>query len=532
MNCVADVSETARRWLDAEPDDDSRAELTELLDGPEPELAARFAGRLQFGTAGLRAAVGAGPLRMNRLVVRQAAAGLASYLLETDPTVRERGIIIGFDARRKSDLFAIDTARVCAQVGIPARLFDQLVPTPVLARSIVEVGAAAGVMVTASHNPPADNGYKVFLDDGSQIVSPHDTDISAHIDRFDPTEVELASPDNERIIRVGDDLIERYLAAVPQVRVRPEVTDVAVAYTAMHGVGGALVQRAFASAGLPAPHVVERQQQPDGSFPTVSFPNPEEPGAMDLLLKLATDVDAEVAIANDPDADRLGVAIPQPDGSWRKLQGDEIGWLFADYLLRHTVGDDRFVVTTLVSSSLLAKMAARHGVTSTETFTGFKWIAHEIREHPERRFIFGYEQALGYLVATPPRDKDGITAAVLFAEMAAVAKSEGRTMQGWLDDIAAEYGRHVPGEASVRMAPTDAAARVAALRHDPPVMIGGATVLQTTDYPEANLLRFQLDGDVRVQVRPSGTEPKVKIYGEAVDADPMPYVDALANLLC
>jgi phosphomannomutase len=238
-----------------------------------------------------------------------------------------------------------------------------------------------------------------------------------------------------------------------------------------------------------------------------------------------------LAIANDPDADRLGAAIPQPDGTWRRLGGDEIGWLFADYLLANTEGDDRLVVTTLVSSSLLGKMAAAHGVMVAETFTGFKWIARAVLDRPDRHFIFGYEQALGYLVAPRPLDKDGITAAVLFAEMAAVAAAEGRTLQDWLDDIAARYGHHMLADASVRMAPEDAAARVAELRAEPPTEINGRAVVATEEYPEANLMRFELEGGVRVQIRPSGTEPKVKLYGEAVDADPLPFVDALAALL-
>ncbi|MDJ0767722.1 MAG: phospho-sugar mutase [Ilumatobacter sp.] len=526
-----DLRSTAGRWLAAEPDDDIRTELQALIDGDADELAARFADRLQFGTAGLRAAVGAGPLRMNRLVVRQAAAGLAQYLLDTDPLARERGVVVGYDARRKSDVFAADTARVMAAVGIPARLFDQQVPTPVLAWSITHLGCAAGVVVTASHNPPADNGYKVYLGDGAQIVPPHDVGISACIGRVDATSVPLAPDDDPLISTVGDELVDAYIASVPAVRRRPDVAGVPVAYTAMHGVGGETVLRAFEAAGLPAPAVVAEQFEPDGSFPTVSFPNPEEPGAMDLLMSVAQSSGAHAALANDPDADRLGVAIPQADGSWRRLGGDEIGWLFADYLLGSDTGADRLVVTTLVSSSLLGKMAAAHGVHAAETFTGFKWIARAVHEHPDLRFVMGYEQALGYLVAAAPLDKDGITAAVLFAEMAAVAAAEGRTMQDWLDDLASRFGRHVLADAAVRMQPADAAAKVAALRAAPPAAIGGRAVVATDEYPEADLVRFELEGGVRVQIRPSGTEPKVKLYGEAVDEDPKPFVDALAALL-
>lgn len=527
----ASVREQAEGWLAAEPDADIRDELRLLIDGPPAELAARFDGRLQFGTAGLRAAVGAGPLRMNRLVVQQAAAGLARYLLDTDPRARERGVVIGYDARRKSDLFAADTARVMVAHGIRAMLFDRKVPTPVLAWSITELDAAAGVVVTASHNPPADNGYKVYLGDGCQIVPPHDTGISACIERVDPTAVAMSPPDDPLIETLDDGLVAAYVAAVPAVRRRPDLAGVPVAYTAMHGVGGSVLMRAFEAAGLPAPHAVTEQFEPDGTFPTVSFPNPEEPGAMDLLMAKARAVGAHAAIANDPDADRLGAAIPQPDGSWRRLGGDEIGWLFADYLLSQGSGDDRLVVTTLVSSALLGKMAKAHGVHAAETFTGFKWIGRKVLDHPELRLVLGYEQALGYLVAQRPLDKDGISAAVLFAEIAAVAAAEGRTLQAWLDDIASRYGRHVLAEASVRMSPADAAAKVRALQADPPSSIGGRAVLSTEEYPEADLLRFELEGGVRVQIRPSGTEPKVKLYGEAVDEDPAPYVAALQALL-
>ena len=527
----ATARETAERWLAAEPDDDMREELATMLAGPDEELEARFTGRLQFGTAGLRAAVGAGPQRMNRLVVQQAAAGLVDYLLVHAPHAAERGVIIGYDARRKSDSFALDTARVCAARGVKAMLFDRVVPTPVLAWNITETGAAAGVMVTASHNPPEDNGYKVYLDTGSQIVPPADALISSHIDAIDPCSVALAPADDPLIQRLGRDHIERYLAFVPTVRLCPEVAGVPVAYTAMHGVGGATLLEAFDVAGLPVPAVVPEQQEPDGRFPTVHFPNPEEPGAMDLLMARAAASGALLALANDPDADRLGAAIPTPEGGWRRLGGDEIGWLMADHILRHTSGDDRLVVTTLVSSSLLGRMAAARGVTCRETFTGFKWIGHTVLEHPDERFVFGYEQALGYLVAGQPLDKDGITAAVLMAEVAAVAAEEGVTLQDRLDAIAAEFGRHVMAELSVRMPPADGAAAVARMRAEPPTSVGGRAVTGVEWFEEAGLLRLRLGDDVRLQVRPSGTEPKVKLYAEGIGEDPAPLLAALAALL-
>ena len=514
----------AEKWLLAEPDEDMRQELQALIDGSGQELDERFSGRLMFGTAGLRAEVGAGPNRMNRLVVRQAAAGLVDYLLRGVEGSAEAGILIGFDERRKSDVFAFDTARVAAARGMKAMLLPQLLPTPVLAWNISRLGVAAGVMVTASHNPPRDNGYKVYLGSGAQIVPPHDELISDAIESFDATSIELASEDSPLIQILGDECIDEYIKWLPSVRLCRDVPRIKVAYTAMHGVGGDTALRAFASAGFDQPVVVASQQEPDGSFPTVSFPNPEEPGAMDLVIDLARRSGAAIALANDPDADRLGVAIPvtgETSGEWRLLRGDEIGWLLGDHILRHTNGDDRLVVTTLVSSSLLGKMAHKHGVAFEETFTGFKWIADAAMKRSDKRLVFAYEQALGYLVADQPLDKDGISAALLMTEIGTLAVHDGVTVQQRLDQIAAEYGQHVTAELSVKMSPSDGAAVVEELRANPPMMIGGRQVVGVEDFPEANLLRLWLDEvggrGVRLQIRPSGTEPKVKLYGEAVD---------------
>ena len=514
----------AEKWFLAEPDEDMRRELQSLIDGSSNELEDRFNGRLMFGTAGLRAEVGAGPNRMNRLVVRQAAAGLVDYLLRTVEGSAEAGILIGFDARRKSDVFAIDTARVAAARGMKAMLLPQVIPTPVLAWNITRLGAAAGVMVTASHNPPQDNGYKVYLGSGAQIVPPHDSLISDAIESFDPTLIELAPEDSPLIHLLGLECVDDYVNWLPSVRLCRDLPTVKVAYTAMHGVGGDTALEAFAAVGFDVPIVVEAQQEPDGSFPTVSFPNPEEPGAMDLVIELAQKIGADLALANDPDADRLGVAIPtgkDPTREWRLLRGDEIGWLLGDHVLRHTSGDDRLVVTTLVSSSLLGKMARKHGVAFAETFTGFKWIADAVVRRPNTRLVFAYEQALGYLVADRPLDKDGISAALVMTEIVALAKRDGVTLQDRLDEIATEYGQHVTAELSIKMSPSEGAAVVEQLRAHPPEMIGGRRVAGIEDFPEANLLRVWLDEvggrGVRLQIRPSGTEPKVKLYGEAVD---------------
>ncbi|MGD9703930.1 MAG: phospho-sugar mutase [Acidimicrobiia bacterium] len=518
-----ELRDRAAAWIAVDPDPDTRAELERLVAADDGAgVADRFDGRLQFGTAGLRGALGAGPMRMNRVVVRRAAWGLVQYLLRTDPRTAERGIVIGYDARRNSDVFALDSARVAAALGVRSMLLPHRLPTPVLAFSITELDAAAGVMVTASHNPPQDNGYKVYLGDGAQIVPPHDTGISAEIDRA-PADVPVSAEDDPLISTLDGAVIRAYVEAI-----RPATaTDVRVAYTPMHGVGGEVLLAAFEHAGLPAPHVVEAQFQPDPSFPTVSFPNPEEPGAMDLLLELAASCAADIALANDPDADRLGAAIPTPDGGWRRLGGDELGWLLADHLLSTTTGGDRLVITTLVSSTLLGEMAAAHGVRYAETFTGFKWIARMVLDHPEWQFLFGYEQALGYLVASRPLDKDGISAAVMMAEVAATAKASGETLQQRLDAIADRYGRHLTQEHSIKMDPAVGAVAVAAMQAKPPAELAGHPVTEVTWFEEAGLLRLQCGPTARVQVRPSGTEPKVKVYAEAVGADPAPLVDAL-----
>ncbi len=528
-----DLIARAEAWRDEDPDPDTRAELQTLIDaGDQAGLADRFSGRLEFGTAGLRGELGAGPMRMNRVVVRRAAAGLARWLLATIPDAAQRGVVIGFDARHNSDVFAADSAAVFAGAGIRALLMPHRVPTPVLAFSTIELGTAAGVMVTASHNPRRDNGYKVYLGDGRQIVTPIDTEISAAIDAVGPLAgVPLASGDDPLIVRLDESPIEAYLAHVPSVRLVPDANDVRIAYTALHGVGADVALAAFERAGLPAPAVVTAQLEPDPEFPGLPFPNPEEPGTLDLLLAEAAASGADIAIANDPDADRLGAAIATPDGQWRRLGGDEIGWLLAEHILGHTEGADRLVVTTLVSSALLGRLAADAGVHYAETFTGFKWIAQTVLDHPGERFVFGYEQALGYLVTDRPLDKDGITAAVLMAEVAAVARRDGVTLQDRLDALAQRYGRHVTAERSVPVDPAQAPVVMAKLRANPPVALAGAAVTRTEEFPAAGLIRFECGADVRVQIRPSGTEPKVKIYVEVIDADPAPFLDAAAALL-
>ena len=508
-------------WIDNDPDAKTANQLTQWLkEENQTELERCFAGFLQFGTAGLRGPMGPGPSCMNRAVVSRTASGILAFMKKNNLS----SVVIGRDARHESEAFAKDSAEIFAGGGMKTYVLPRVLPTPVLAFALNKIKADVGIMVTASHNPPQDNGYKVYLGSGAQIVPPHDSLISDAIESFDPTIIELAPEDSPLIHLLGLECVDDYVNWLPSVRLCRDLPTVKVAYTAMHGVGGDTALEAFAAVGFDVPIVVEAQQEPDGSFPTVSFPNPEEPGAMDLVIELAQKIGADLALANDPDADRLGVAIPtgkDPTRDWRLLRGDEIGWLLGDHVLRHTSGDDRLVVTTLVSSSLLGKMARKHGVAFAETFTGFKWIADAVVRRPNTRLVFAYEQALGYLVADRPLDKDGISAALLMTEIVALAKRDGVTLQERLDEIATEYGQHVTAELSIKMSPSEGAAVVEQLRAHPPEMIGGRSVVGVEDFPEANLLRVWLDEvggrGVRLQIRPSGTEPKVKLYGEAVD---------------
>ncbi|MGW3766404.1 phospho-sugar mutase [Actinomadura verrucosospora] len=512
---MSDLRARAGEWLAQDPDPATRAELRAILDaGDEAVLADRFGTRLEFGTAGLRGELGAGPNRMNRVTVMRAAAGLAARL----PAGGR--VVIGFDARHGSRRFADDTAAVLSGAGLRPEVFADPVPTPVLAhftRAFDDI--VAGVMVTASHNPPRDNGYKVYWADGAQIVPPTDAEISAAIDavgRVDELPLGEGWPVHE-----GAGL---YLDAVSSLRLGGD-RDVSIVYTPLHGVGRDVLLAAFERAGFPAAAVVPEQAEPDPDFPTVDFPNPEEPGALDLALGLAEARGADLVIANDPDADRCAVAVPGPSG-WRTLTGDEVGGLLAEHVLRHTTGDDRLVATTIVSSSLLRSIAAAHRVRFAETLTGFKWIMKA--GGPGLRMVFGYEEALGYSVGDDRgvlvNDKDGIGAALAVAALAADARRDGRTLLDLLDAQARRYGLHATSQLSVRVSDLSLiTAAMARLRSDPPRELGGRRVesfddlaLPAGDLPPTDGLRFRLAGGSRVVVRPSGTEPKLKCYLEVV----------------
>ena len=515
-----DLLDTARAWLADDPDPATAAELGELIRraeagdaGAAAELADAFDGTLQFGTAGLRGRLGPGSNRMNRVVVARAAAGLAAYLVANNAT----SVVIGYDARRNSAVFARDTAAVMSGAGITAMVLPSALPTPVLAFAIRELGCDAGVMVTASHNPPDDNGYKVYLGDGSQIVSPADGEIAACIAAVGP----LASiPQSDDFQTLDGAVLDSYVArAVSLLGDGPR--EVSAVYTAMHGVGGEVFLRVVTGAGFAAPATVAKQFDPDGRFPTVNFPNPEEPGAMDLALADARARNADVIIANDPDADRCAVGIRSGD-DYRMLTGDEVGallgWWIAERGRRAGKPVEGVYAQSIVSATLLECIAVDAGLGYATTLTGFKWIA----KVPGLRF--GYEEALGYCCDPDAvRDKDGITASLLMLEMVAGLKGEGRGVQDVLDDLARTFGLYATSQLSVRVSDialiADAMAR---LRADPPTSLGGRDVVCMDDLekggddlPPTDGLRFTLK-DARVIIRPSGTEPKLKCYLQVV----------------
>lgn len=522
---LAPTVAAARAWLADDPDPATRAELAAVLAAVETgdaaaaaDLADRFSGLLEFGTAGLRGALGAGPNRMNRVVVRRAAAGLTAFLQESLGR-RDVTVVVGFDARHGSDAFARDTAGVVEAAGGRAMVLPRALPTPVLAFAVRHLGCDAGVMVTASHNPPQDNGYKVYLGDGSQIVPPADAQISAAIDRF-PTAASVAIVD-DGWETLGDDLVEAYVDAAARVVPDTAPREVSIVHTALHGVGDEVLRMAFTAAGFADPAGVASQRRPDPEFPTVSFPNPEEPGAIDAALELARELSPDVVIANDPDADRCAVAVDDPvAGRWRMLRGDEVGALLGAEALAHRHGEpDAVVACSIVSSQLLGAMARAAGVRHEETLTGFKWISRV------PGLIYGYEEALGYCVDPGTvKDKDGITAALVVAAMTARLHAQGRTLLDVLDDLAREHGVHATDSFSVRVADLSLIPELMTrLRTQMPDTVAGQPISRTDDLsrgdgglPPTEGLRWFLADGTRIIARPSGTEPKLKVYLEAV----------------
>lgn len=523
----------AQAWLTQDPDPVTQAEATALLDrvaaaepGAVEQLSEQFGQRLGFGTAGLRGALGAGPNRMNRVLVGQAAAGLAHYLLgRTAPGAQL--VVIGYDGRVNSEVFAHDSAAICAGLGLRAVLLPRALPTPVLAFAVRHLQAAAGIMVTASHNPPQDNGYKVYLggdDHGSQIVPPADAQIAASIQNVAETTsfAELPRGDFET---ADESVLDAYVAATAKL-LQPGAVRPRFVYTAMHGVGYETFMRVLNAAGYPRPEAVPEQRDPDGAFPTVAFPNPEEPGALDLSFALATREGVDLIVAHDPDADRLAVAIPEGNG-WRRLSGNEVGLLLgwrSAALAGRAAGDGAPTGTlacSLVSSPGLRAIAEHFDLDFVETLTGFKWISRV------PGLVFGFEEALGYLVnPSDVRDKDGISAAAAFLSQASAFASTGSNIAAQLDELVATIGCFASAQVSVRVSELSAIAdTMTRLRTHPPTEIGGMRVDHIDDLsdgyaelPPSDVLRMWMADGSRVIVRPSGTEPKLKVYIDAVSA--------------
>lgn len=534
------LEERARAWARDDPDPKDRAEIESLLaagtNEARGELEDRFSGRLHFGTAGLRGQVAAGPNRMNRAVVRATTVALAAWLARHKERELSRGVVVGCDARHRSSELADEATAVLTGAGISVhRLADQR-PTPLLAFAVRHLGAVAGVMITASHNPPADNGYKLYLGDGAQIVPPVDAEIEALIDQVGKLgEVVLGDLHGPLVVHHDADVLEAYLDVVVHATPateRPE-RPLSVVYTPMHGVAGSVLLEAVRRAGYPPPEVVRAQFEPDPDFPTVAFPNPEEPGALDLAIARAVEVGADLVLATDPDGDRLAVAAPEPpDGAWRRLTGDEVGVLLGSFVVERTAGvDGRLVASSIVSSSMLGTIAAEAGVAFVATLTGFKWIVRAVDAVPGSRLVFGYEEALGYSVGDAVHDKDGVSAALAMLGLAGELRSQGSDLFSRLDTLALRHGLHLSAQRSVRLDGAQAASVTARLRAGPPEEIAGDRVERVVDLAPgiawqeglpalvpADVLAYFLASGARVIVRPSGTEPKVKCYVQVVHA--------------
>ncbi|PAR34180.1 phospho-sugar mutase [Vibrio metoecus] len=529
-------------WLARDPDPKTRQELQQLIDTQQDaQIAERFQSRLEFGTAGLRGKVGCGPNRMNRLVIQETAAGLGHYLIAQLPDAKNRGVVIGYDGRPDSKQFAHDTASVLTSLGIKTYLTYQVAATPIVAFGVRHFNAAAAVVVTASHNPPEYNGFKVYWENGAQIIPPHDAGIAACIDQAAQQAIPylaLEQAEQQGLLHwLRDEYYQTYrktIGASPLLQHHTKPQALSLAYTAMHGVGANMAETLLADAGFTHVSSVKEQREPDGTFPTVNFPNPEEAGAMDMVMALAKKVGAQLACANDPDADRFAVAARKADGEYQMLTGDQVGSLFGHYLLSQTDAHRQLVGNTIVSSSLLSKIAAAHGARYYQTLTGFKWLTNvAMQEQTEQhQFLFAYEEALGYTIGSTVWDKDGLSALVAFAQLAAELNAQGKTVWDQLEALYRQHGLHVNAQRSIALAPNSPPVGDK-LRATPPTDIAGRKVLIVEDFklarrtfadgkteaitlPASDVLIYHLDGGARVIVRPSGTEPKLKCYYEVV----------------
>tara|TARA_X000001036_G_scaffold89512_1_gene81816 strand:+ start:4686 stop:6374 length:1689 start_codon:yes stop_codon:yes gene_type:complete len=518
--------EIANKWLISDPDETTKVETEKLISDKNIELIQRFSSSLVFGTAGIRGARGAGPMRMNRVMIRIVATAIAEELLSDNQSDEAPLVVVGYDARHKSQIFAQDSVRVLATHGVRSLILPGPTPTPVLAYTSLSKKAKAGIMVTASHNPAEDSGYKVYWEDGAQIANPVDTKIAQRIDfKNPPTEESLADYEDATILKGDDELIKTYVDFASSSVSSESKREIKQIYTPLHGVGKKVFLDVFEKAGFENPTVVESQAEPDPDFPTVSFPNPEEEGALDLAVGLAIEKNADLVIANDPDADRLAI-VARHGNKWRHLNGNEIGVLLAEHILSKEQEEDRLVVTTVVSSRLLSKIADFHKVKYAETLTGFKWIVRPGIEDKSSRFVFGYEEALGFALGDSVRDKDGITSALVFAELAAELKSEDKTVVDLLEELWNRHGVHKTALIAKRLDPeTDISADfMSPWRTSPPEKIGEFAVIGSIDMlsPESELpatdaLIFNISNG-RIVIRPSGTEPMVKVYVEVTES--------------
>jgi phosphomannomutase len=513
---LQELQEQALAWLSQDPDPETRAELQELIDNDDVAgLTSRFHTRLEFGTAGLRGELGAGPNRMNRVLVAQTAAGLGNYLLKQNS---KASVVIGFDGRVNSDVFAKDSAEVLSGMGIEVLLLDEMGPTPLVSFATRFLNMSAGIMVTASHNPPRDNGYKVYLGgdfNGSQIISPVDNQIADEITKVAQTQTFDSLPKSINYKLIGSEIRAEFLKSALIAGGKSDGTELKIVYTPMHGVGWSAIEPLFQSSGSEALIPVPEQVKPDGNFPTVAFPNPEEKGALDLAMALALSKDADLIIANDPDADRVALALPTEHG-WQRLTGDQVGLILADEIASKAKSGT--LACSIVSSSVLAKVADHYGLDFKATLTGFKWISKITN------LIFGYEEALGYCIDPDHvADKDGVSAALLLANIARREKAAGRTLWDLLDDLGSRYGFYATGQISIRVSDLSIIGKaMQSIRTAPPKELAGLAASFTDmsvgskDLMPTDGLRFDLVDGRRVIIRPSGTEPKLKCYLEAV----------------
>ncbi len=542
-------------WLQRDPDPKTREELQRLVDEKQTdELQDRFQSRLAFGTAGLRGTVGAGPNRMNRLVIQETATGLGHYLLENVADAASRGVVIGYDGRPDSQQFAHDTASVLTAVGVKVYLTHKVAATPIVAFGVKHFNAAAAVVVTASHNPPEYNGFKVYWENGAQIIPPHDGGIAAAIDVATTKPIPLKSLEdaeqNGLLVWLKDDYYQAYRDAMNgnALLTETDTSNVSVAYTAMHGVGAEMAETLMSDKGFASVHSVPEQRDPDGTFPTVNFPNPEEAGAMDMVSALAAAHSADLACANDPDADRFAVAARTPAGEYPMLTGDQVGSLLGNYLLEENQSGAPLVGNTIVSSRLLKSIAEAHGAEYYQTLTGFKWLTNIAMnlENEQSPFLFAYEEALGYTVGNLVWDKDGLSAMVAFSQLTAKLKQQGKSVWDKLEELYRQHGFYVNAQRSLALDPT-APPVGDKLRAAPPKTIGGQKVVITEDLkaslrfhasgkteaialPASDVLIYHLEDNSRVIVRPSGTEPKLKCYYEVISdfASEQSYSEAQA----